>query len=208
MKKIQLYFIVFAFLMLGACGGKETQSETTTSEETNSLAESKDDNAIKNIALDDTKLKNYIETIKKLKEKGADFSEDVNALNGLFKYKEMEGLVQEGGFKDFNDFILVHSKIAYALMVNEMKEQDIENKVKDEQKKTTEELEKSLNDPNISEEQKKMIQQTIEQVKGMENIGSQIQSATGMYKNMVSDDDVAIVKKYSEALKKVYENNQ
>jgi hypothetical protein len=210
MKAIQLYFVLLAFLALNACGSKGTQSESTTSEQTIAVTEEEgtSDNAVKSIVLDDTKMKNYIGTIKKLKEKGAEFSQDINQLNSIFKYKELEGIVQEGGFKDFNEFINVHTKIVYAVVINEMEAQDVDSKIKEAQKESTKELEKSLNDPNISEEQKKIIQQTIEQMKGMENLGSQMESATSMYRSMVTDADIAVAKKYSEELKKMYEDNR
>lgn len=211
MKKIQLYCLIFSFLCLCACGGsKENKTdEAITDQEDNIVASDKaQENAIAAIALNDKVMEKYMATMKLLKTKGADISKDANGLNALFKLKQLEDVLQEGGFKDFNEFVAVHTKIVYGLMASEMQSQNVEQKMKDAQSEGIKQIEESLKDPNISAEQKKILEQTLEQMKGTGDLGSQMQSALESYKNMVTEDDIAVVKKYTDDLKKVYESDK
>lgn len=209
MKKIQFYCSVLACCLLLACGSQENESETTeTAEEVSQADAEEGSKAMSSLKLTDDLMKNYMTLIPKLKEKGASLSPDMGKIEGLYQYNQLEGMIKEGGFKDLNEFIMVHTKIAYSFAANEMKSQNIEQKIGDAQAEGIKKLEESLKDPNITAEQKQLLQMTLDQLKGSgQESGNAIQGIMDSYKDMITEEDKALVDKYSVDLKKLYEQN-
>jgi len=206
MKKIQFYCLLVVFCLLLACGGKQNEevSQTEVTDDKESRPMENPAEAMGKLKLTDDLIKNYMVLVPKLKEKGASLSADMGKIEGLYQYNQMEGLIKENGFKDLNEFIMVHTKIAYGFAANEMKEQNAEQKMEDVQTEGIKAIEKSLKDPNISAEQKQILEMTLQQLKGngQENT---IKSIMDSYKQMVSEEETDLVKKHTADLKKIYE---
>lgn len=208
MKKIQFYCSLLAFCLLLACGSQKSETETNeVAEEVNQSTENEGNKVIGDIKLTDGLMKNYIAIIPKLKEKGASLSPDMGKIEGLYQYSQLEGMIKEGGFKDLNEFIMVHTKIAYSFAANEMKSQNIEQKIGDAQAEGIKKIEESLKDPNITAEQKQLLEMTLEQLKGSGQGANAVQGIMDAYKGMTIEEDKALVEKYSADLKKLYEQN-
>jgi hypothetical protein len=208
MKKIQFYCSLLAFCLLLACGSQKGETETTEVAEEEVQIDGKDGSkTIGDIKLTDGLMKNYITIIPKLKEKGASLSPDMGKIEGLYQYNQLEGMIKDGGFKDLNEFIMVHTKIAYSFAANEMKAQNIEQKIGDAQAEGIKKIEESLKDPNITAEQKQVLEMTLEQLKGSGQGANAVQDMMDAYKGMITEEDKALVEKYSADLKKLYEQN-
>ena len=103
MRKIQFYCSLLAFCVLLACGSKKSETETIeTEDEINLPDENKATKDLSSIKLTDDLMKNYMAIVPKLKEKGALLSPDMGNIEGLYQYNKMEGVIKDGGFKDFN----------------------------------------------------------------------------------------------------------
>jgi hypothetical protein len=209
MKKIQFYCSLLACCLLLACGSQKGETETTeeVAEEEVQIDGKDGSKTIGDIKLTDGLMKNYITIIPKLKEKGASLSPDMGKIEGLYQYNQLEGMIKDGGFKDLNEFIMVHTKIAYSFAANEMKAQNIEQKIGDAQAEGIKKIEESLKDPNITAEQKQVLEMTLEQLKGSGQGANAVQDMMDAYKGMITEEDKALVEKYSADLKKLYEQN-
>jgi hypothetical protein len=209
MRKVQIYCLLFALFLVWACGSKENQSEATekATEETLMGTDGANKNPmLANIELTDDLVKKYMAVLPKLKEKGANMSANTG-IEGLYQYKQLENVVQDGGFKDFSEFIGTHAKIAYSIMALEMdanmKDVDI-NKARDDAKK---EMEEALNNSSLTAEQKKQLEEAQKLINtNLETGENALKNVFEQFKENVTDKDKEVVGKFKEELKKVYEN--
>lgn len=209
MKKIQFYCSLMMLCLLVACGGTQneeiTQTEVVADKEPTPMENPAE--AMGKTKLTEDLMKNYIALIPKLKEKGATLSPDMGEIEGLYQYNQMEGIIKENGFKDLNEFIMVHTKIVYGFAAHEMKEQGAEQKLEDAQAEGIKAIEKSLQDPNTPADQKKILELTLEQLKANGQGTNTIKGIMDTYKQIVSEEEIELVKQYRTALKKTYEQN-
>lgn len=204
MKNLKMcMFLLICLLVLASCGSKNEGTEAAQEEiADNPMSEE----AIVKIKLDDDLMKKYINAIKVLKEKGQEIDNNANAIGSLYQYSQIESLVKETGFKNINEFVAVHTKVVWAMLSfqsgEEIKNIDYD-KAKSESEKS---LEEALKDPNLTEEAKKQLEQARELMNSsLSQSKESVQQYLEQIKKYATEEDVAIVKRYMEDLKKVYE---
>lgn len=208
MKKLQIYGLMLAFLLVWACGSKENQSEATekgAEEIAEETSEAGENPMLANVTLTDDLVKKYMDVMPKLKEKGANMSVDSD-LEGLYRYKQLENVVQEAGFKDFSEFVGTHTKIAYAIVSLEVgKNTNIDmDKIREEAAK---EMEKAMNDPNLTAEQKEQMEAAQKLVDANLGAGKDIVKSTlDQFKKNLTENEREVVNKFKGDLTKLYEN--
>lgn len=204
MKNLRIYMVLLmCLLMLVSCGSKNEGTEAAEEEiADNPMSEE----AITKIKLNDDLMKKYINAIKVLKEKGQEIDNSTNAINSLYQYNQVESLVKETGFKNINEFVAVHTKVVWS-MVSLQSGEEIKNidydKAKSESEKS---LEEALNDPNLTEEAKKQLEQARELMNSsLSQSKESMQQYLEQIKKYATEEDVVVVKRYTEDLKKIYE---
>ncbi|GAB4195976.1 MAG: hypothetical protein OHK0057_02530 [Thermoflexibacter sp.] len=204
MKNLQMCVVLLiCLLVLASCGSKNEGTEAAQEEITdNPMSEE----AIVKIKLNDDLMKKYINAVKVLKEKGQEIDNNANAISSLYQYSQIESLVKETGFKNVNEFVAVHTKVVWS-MVSFQSGEEIKNidydKAKSESEKS---LEEALKDPNLTEEAKKQLEQARELMNSsLSQSKESMQQYLEQIKKYATEEDVAIVKRYMEDLKKVYE---
>lgn len=204
MKNLRIYMVLLmCLLMLVSCGSKNEGTEAAEEEiADNPMSEE----AITKIKLNDDLMKKYINAIKVLKEKGQEIDNSTNAINSLYQYNQVESLVKETGFKNINEFVAVHTKVVWS-MVSLQSGEEIKNidydKAKSESEKS---LEEALNDLNLTEEAKKQLEQARELMNSsLSQSKESMQQYLEQIKKYATEEDVVVVKRYTEDLKKIYE---
>lgn len=204
MKNLRICMVLLmCLLMLASCGSKNEGTEAAAEEiADNPMSEE----AIIKIKLNDDLMKKYINAIKVLKEKGQEIDNNANAISSLYQYSQIESLVKETGFKNINEFVAVHTKVVWSMVslqsVEEIKNIDYD-KAKSESEKS---LEEALKDPNLTEEAKKQLEQARELMNSsLSQSKESVQQYLEQIKKYATEEDVAIVKRYTEDLKKIYE---
>jgi len=208
MKNLRIYKFLLIFIsILASCGGnnegmESTQKDSDREEIANSTMS---EEAIIKIKLNDDLMKKYINAIKILKEKGQEIDNNTNSIHALYQYGQLESLVRETGFKNINEFVAVHTKVVWSMLSfqsgEEIKNIDYD-KAKSESEKS---LDEALKDPNLTEENRKQLEQAREMINSsLSQSKETIQQYLEQIKQYATDEDIAIVKRYSEDLKKIY----
>ena len=80
--------------------------------------------------------------------------------------------------------------------------------MEDAQAEGIKKIEESLKNPKITAEEKQILEMTLEQLKGSgQGSTDAFKGIMDNYKGIVTEDDMALVKKYATDLKKLYEQN-
>ncbi len=214
MKNLHIYKFLLIFIsILASCGSNNEGAESiqTESVQTESAQEEiangiPSAEALIKIKLNDDLMKKYINAVKVLKEKGQEIDNNTNDINALYQYGQLESLVREAGFKNINEFVAVHTKVVWSMLSfqsgEEIKNIDYD-KAKSESEKS---LDEALKDPNLTEENRKQLEQAREMINNsLSQSKETIQQYLEQIKRYATEEDIAIVKRYSKDLKKVYE---
>ncbi len=208
MKTLLTYKFLLIFIsILASCGGNNEGKESIQTESSqeeiadNTISEE----AIIKIKLNDDLMKKYINAVKVLKEKGQEIDNNANGIDALYQYGQLESLVREIGFKNINEFVAVHTKVVWSMLSFQSGE-EIRNidydKAKSESEKS---LDEALKDPNLTEENRKQLEQAREMINSsLSQSKENIQQYLEQIKKYATEEDIAIVKRYSQDLKKIY----
>ncbi|GAB4335532.1 MAG: hypothetical protein OHK0038_13270 [Flammeovirgaceae bacterium] len=214
------HILLVFFIILFSCSGNIPKNEKEAGDLYKEITKT-------NFPLTEEMVVKYIATYKKLREAGPDFLKYANggADNGMAGFNAFEKIVKEGGFKDYPDFVRTNAKIAWAFIIVQGQSgiEDFSN-FKDKMKNQGEEiyqqsfaeLDKMLNDPDVPVETKEQLRKTKEQLEqqrkeSYEKIDNQWENdkvwadwVVDKIKNLTSDEDMAIIKKYRKELMEVY----
>jgi RNA processing factor Prp31 len=217
MKKI---FLLLMTIYLASCGGNIPKNEKEAGELYKEITKT-------NFPLTEEMVVKYIATYKKLREAGPDFLKYTNggADNGMAGFNAFEQIVKEGGFKDYADFVRTNAKIAWAFIIVQGQSGiedfgNFKNKMKNQgdevYQQSFAELDKMLNDPDVPAETKEQLRKTKEQLEqqrkdSYEKIENQWENdkkwaewTVDKIKNLTSEEDMKVIKKYRKELTEVY----
>lgn len=178
------------------------------------------------VELTDNQVLSYISTYKELREKAPAILEQVNQNPknsdiGLEKYKEIESIITNGGFRSFQEFVLINAKIG---AVFSLIQADKSINTFDEMNKWGNqafddgiaEYERLIADPNTTEEMKKEYEKGILELQKAKNEVNQNFEYNKKWANtmkkaaekisglLVTESDFEIVKKYEADIYDAY----
>jgi hypothetical protein len=176
--------------------------------------------------LTEDQIKNYAETYKNLKEKAPDILQQINqdpenSDIGADKFGEIESIITDGGFRSYQEFVIVNTKIGaiFSIMqanssmenfedMNESGNQSFESGIA--------ELERLIADPNTPEDVKNEYRKTIEELKQAKQEVNEsytenkkwadlvMKGADKIQGLIVSENDLELVKKYEDDIFEAY----
>jgi hypothetical protein len=116
MEKLTIFFIGIITLFLFSCGAEE--------EAENQIVQLYKKVSKSDIPLTDELVEKYIVAYKNLKKQGPQILNDVNKSNGDVsaannEFKSIESTMQDAGFKDYPEFVVVNARIAWAFNIVE-----------------------------------------------------------------------------------------
>jgi len=175
--------------------------------------------------LTDQQIEKYIATYTQIREKSPDILESINKnpknaeLNK--EYEELQQIITDGGFDNYYQFVVTNAKVGsiFSIIQAQSGIENFENLTENSQELIDNgiaEIDKILNDPNISEEVKKEQQKLKEELlKGTEKLqknwkknekwAKMVMKSTEKISGLfISEEDIAIVKKYEDQIMEAY----
>jgi len=177
-------------------------------------------------SLTDEKVQNYIRVYKKLREKAPEILQGLNeggnsVENGKVGFTSFEEIIKEGGLEDYPDFVRLNAKIgAIFSILQANKGMDTFEKLNTDSKAMLDEniklLEEQLTNPDIPEETKQEIKQTIQELKNGKTELSEnwkknekiaklvLKSVQKITKLIVSEEDIEVVIRHEDEIMEAY----
>jgi len=181
-------------LMAWACGPQNQEAENA--EDAIKQALGGEQNNFQKFRLTDEHIKNFISLMKDAQANEKDFMNSPAALPMLQKY------LNKHGFKDMEEFGLVYSKVMSGVMFLAAEEANKENNMDEQQRKSIAELEKALENPELSEEQKEGYRQVIKQSKEAMASGGVMEQMRQVAATQLSEEDFKVLRRNYDLLKK------
>lgn len=176
-------------------------------------------------SLTDQQIENYIATYTQLKEEAPEMLESINknpknAELGKEEYAKIEKIITNGGF-NYYEFVVINAKVGsiFSIIQAHSVIENLENLAENNQELIDSgiaEIDKILNDPRISEEVKEeQLKLKEELLKGTEKLQKngkknekwvkKIMKSTKKISGLfISEEDIAIVKKYEDKILDAY----
>jgi DNA-binding transcriptional regulator YhcF (GntR family) len=181
--------------MLPACG-QNSKKEKAQEEGSNFSDEVVGDNYVKKFQLTDEYIKKFVSLMKDAQSNEKDFGNSPAALPMLQKY------LNKHGFKDMEELGLVYSKVMAGVIFLAAEEANKENNMDEQQRKSIAELEKALESPELSEEQKEGYRQVIKQSKEAMASGGVMEQMRQAAATQLSEEDFKVLRRNYDLLKK------
>lgn len=213
MKTRNLLFILISVILLANCS-------TSVKKDTNNVK-----NELKNEGLTDEKIKNYIKAYNALRKNAPKILESLNQNNSLDNEKEQytnfEQLIKDSGLSGYAQFVRLNAKIAMIFSIAQGTKgmERFADLTQSSDKMLTDniaELQKQLQDPQIPEETKASLRQTI---KELENASKELNENWTKNKGwadfvmdkmnkianaIVNENEIDLVMKYENELLETY----
>lgn len=200
---------IFLTLFLISCGGTKLDIYEEYRNRVSTVGDLTDEMVVK-----------YAKTYKNLRNFGIRF-EDYLAKNpdasGTATYNEMEKIIKEGGFKDFEEFVKVNAKIAWAwnLSMADRGIKDFDRMQEWGDKKTDEgvaQIEEALKNPELpaeSREELKKAKETLLQARKDRNTDYKknkkwAEVAMKLTKPLTNEKDMAVIMRHERELMEVF----
>ena len=200
-------YLLTSLLLLSICAmlpscGQNSQEEKTQEESSNFSDEATEDNYVQKFRLTDKHIKNFIALMKDAQSNEKDFGNSPAALPILQKY------LNKHGFKDMEEFGLVYSKVMAGVMFLAAEEANAKNNMDEQQQKSIAEMEKALESPELSEEQKEGYREVIKQSKEALAAGGMMEQMRQSAATQLAEEDFEVLRRNYDLLKKELSVNQ
>ncbi len=115
MKRYSIYILLVTVLILTSCNAGEEEAENQIVQLYKKVSKS-------DIPLTDELVEKYIVAYKNLKKQGPQILNDINKSNGDVNagnagFSSIEKTMQDAGFKDYPEFVVVNARIAWAFNI-------------------------------------------------------------------------------------------
>lgn len=169
--------------------------------------------------LTDEMVLNYIRTYRNLRAYGIRFEEYLadNPDKSSSAYQDIEGIMQEGGFEDFADFVRVNAKIAWAWNLSQaergmQKQADLQTSSQKGMDDGIRIINEQLNDPNVPEETKAELRAVKEELMAGKQELKQTYDHNMKWANwsmefvkpLTNEQDMQVIKRHEKELMQVF----
>lgn len=186
-----------------ACGGggNTEASEQTQNDEITSADELLEGNPLSNFNLTQGHINSLIAMLEDLKANEKTF----DSKNVLSEMASLQKYTIKHGFQGVEEFAQVYQKIFAGVTLITAEEENEKQNFDEQFEKAVVALEEQLKDPNISDEQKEGIRQSIEQQKQLLSNGGAMSQLRNSYGKLISDKEVSLIKQNIDKLRKAFE---
>lgn len=158
-----------------------------------------------NLTLTDELVVNYINAYKQLKTEGPDMLEKLNRNGqnpedaGKEGFNRFEATLKANGFKDYPEFVKTNAKVAWAFSLQQAGA--FMNDMEGQKNEGLEQIDAQLKNPDVPEEAKEQLRKARAEITAsFEKNTKWANVSMGLVKNLVNDQDVAVIKKHEKEL--------
>jgi len=177
---IRLFLLIWVIIGLFGCAGSITSSTKLT----------------------DGDIEKFIKTYKKLREVAPDLANNPNS-QGEAGFKKFEGVIKEGGFKDYKEFMIVTATMAWAFNIaqGELGLETFGNMQSDGERQMMEQI----NNPDVPEATKQELREGLKKMRAEYAKNKKwADIVMGGVKPLTNDDNLALIKKHRKELEDVF----